>query len=507
MFERWPSLYGQPRIATIDGESARILQAACDVDKALGNSTARERYLLCNGRGDILVDHDWGQEDPSGFPYRISVHQPDIEDALDAAVRSAGAIVRQGWEVVGLTQVAGVVEVVARPTPDGDDHAGEAVTTTARYLIGADGARSTTRTLLGIERESWPFRNAWFTVDVRRLRQLPDFHGVSPDGRIAAIFGVPEGKSHSVIPLGRDVLRFTFEVDPDTDRSILEPQNVAYRFLREVYGLGTDDVEVFRQALHVFEGKLADRWRAGNVILAGDAAHSMTPFMGQGGCSGFRDAVNLSWKLDLVLKGLAPETLLDSYEEERKPHTRTYVEGSDRLGAMIFTRDPIAAAERDRRYLEGDPPPPPAIPRIETGIVHRGATGIPAPPVGTVGPQGRIRWQGREGFFDSLFGWGFQVLFLGQSPDAFLRQDQRASLASLRAVTAGIVAEASGSLVQDLDGVYARFLARHAARGVILRPDFVIHSIAASEAEMMQRVDVLLGQIARIDAEVLPRVP
>ena len=492
VFERWPSLYGQPRIATIDAESARILQAACDVDKALANATARERYLLCNGRGDILVDHDWGREDPSGFPHRISVHQPDIEDALDAAVRAAGAVVRQGHEVMGLKQVPGGVEITVRPTQAGN---GEVATVAARYLIGADGARSTTRALLGIERESWPFRNAWLTVDVRRKRKLHDFLGVSPDGRIAAIFGVPDGKSHSVIPLGRDVLRFTFEIAPDVDRTAPELSELASTSLQEVYDLGEDDVEIIREAVHVFEGKLANRWRDRNVFLAGDAAHSMTPFMGQGGCSGLRDAANLSWKLDLVLKGLAPETILDTYEAERKPHTRVYVDGSDRLGAMIFTRDPAAAAERDRRYLEGGPQPYPDPPRIETGIVHGGEKESPAAPVGMVGPQGRVRWQGLEGRFEDIFGARFQILCLGRSPNEILREDQRAGLDELGAVTVGISAGARGGLVQDLDGTYARFLAQYGARGLILRPDFVVHSVAKSDEALAGHVDALLRQV------------
>jgi 3-(3-hydroxy-phenyl)propionate hydroxylase len=495
-FERWPSLYGQPRIATIDGESARILQAACDVDEALKNATARDLYLLCNGKGDILVEHDWGRDDPSGFPFRISVHQPDIESALDTSARAAGATVQQGWEVRQIRQGDGMIEVSAQPPNASEGLSAKSKTVTARYLIGADGGRSATRSCLGIDQEVWPFRNAWFTVDVVRRRELPNFLGVSPDGRIAVIFGVPGGGSHSVIPLGRDVLRFNFEIDPDVDRTSMTPIDVAHRHLQDTYGLGVDDVEVIRQAVHVFSGRLATRWRKGNVFLAGDAAHAMTPFMGQGGCSALRDAVNLSWKLDLVLQGIAPDSLLDTYETERKPHARVYVDGSDKLGAMVFTRDPAAAAARDRLYLEGRPPAPPSEPRIETGLLHLGVGGTPVPPAGIVGPQGRVQWRGQVGRFDDVAGWGFQVLFLGRAPHEFLRPGQLAVLKRLRAVTAGIGVEPSdSSLVQDIDGVYARFFENHRINGMILRPDFVIHSGATSEAQMSERVDELISQL------------
>src|SRR3984957_19812104 len=111
VFEPWPTLYGQPRMATIDGETARIIQAAGDISAALANSVARPRYLIANQFGKILIDHDWNKNHVCGFPYRISLHQPDIEDAMDATARSAGAVINQGWEVVSVSQERDFVSV------------------------------------------------------------------------------------------------------------------------------------------------------------------------------------------------------------------------------------------------------------------------------------------------------------------------------------------------------------------------------------------------------------
>jgi 3-(3-hydroxy-phenyl)propionate hydroxylase len=106
-----------------------------------------------------------------------------------------------------------------------------------------------------------------------------------------------------------------------------------------------------------FHGLLAERWRSGRVLLAGDAAHQMPPFLGQGMCSGIRDATNLAWKLEHVLRFGAPLSLLDSYEQERSPHVRSVIETAIRFGEAVCVLDPDAAASRDRRML-ADPAPP-----------------------------------------------------------------------------------------------------------------------------------------------------
>ncbi len=117
------------------------------------------------------------------------------------------------------------------------------------------------------------------------------------------------------------------------------------------------DVHVERAAVYTFHGLVARTWRAGNVLLAGDAAHQMPPFLGQGMCSGLRDAANLAWKLDLVVRGKAAASLLDTYETERRPHVSAIVTSAVRIGRVICTVDPAQARERDRRML-GDGRPP-----------------------------------------------------------------------------------------------------------------------------------------------------
>jgi 3-(3-hydroxy-phenyl)propionate hydroxylase len=500
-FERWPTLYGQPRMATIDGETARIIQAASDIESALANSVARPRYLIANQFGQILIDHDWDKNHVCGFPYRISLHQPDIEDAMDNTARLAGAEINQGWEVVSVIQDVDFVSVTAQErsvSASGQVHRGKLRTIRARYLIAADGARSIVRESLGVERESWPFRGAWLTFDATRKRELPNFFGISPNGSVAVIFCAPEGLAHSIIPLGTNHIRFNFQTDPDTPGDGELHLDVALPLLKSVYGITGDDVEVYRQAVYTFEGKLAKTWKIGRIFLAGDAAHVMTPFQGQGGCSGLRDAINLTWKMDLVLKGAASDALLDTYEGERKADVRAYVEGSDSLGAMIFTRDPVAAAERDKRLISGQAANQSEQRAINSGILYRVDDQPPQRPVGYLGPQGVVRSSGGEGRFDEIVGAGFQLIGWQVDPAEFLTADQLEFLHSIGAVICGVTdEEADNKFVIDVEGVYKGFCSNFGISGMIQRPDFVIFGVIRDPQEFSSLVDDLRRQLTQ----------
>jgi len=108
---------------------------------------------------------------------------------------------------------------------------------------------------------------------------------------------------------------------------------------------------VERKAVYRFHALVADRWRDGRVLLAGDAAHQMPPFAGQGMCSGIRDAANLAWKIAAIVRGEAEDSLLDSYQIEREPHVRAIIETAIAMGQIVCLLDEAAAAQRDAGML------------------------------------------------------------------------------------------------------------------------------------------------------------
>ena len=113
-------------------------------------------------------------------------------------------------------------------------------------------------------------------------------------------------------------------------------------------GITEDQVKILRAAVYCHHVRVADRWRVGRVFLAGDAAHAMPPWIGQGMSAGVRDAANLCWKMAAVLNGRAPDSLLDSYQAERKPHVTDVTRRAVFVGRIITERNRVVAALRNR---------------------------------------------------------------------------------------------------------------------------------------------------------------
>jgi 3-(3-hydroxy-phenyl)propionate hydroxylase len=323
--------YDLPRAAVVDDEVLRIFQAAGVVQDVLRETQVQEEVSFVPDGGSPLTILR-PVEGSQGQPPLVSIHQPSLERTLIAALAGQDCVdIRRGRRLARLLEAPDGVEALVERRKDR-----ELETITSRWAIGCDGAGSSVRQLLGIEFGGSTFRQRWLVVDAKVDRRLTKV-------RHPHFFGDPSRPIVS-LPMSPGRHRWEWMLHPgENEEPFLDPASIRERMERFVMD---EEVTVERACVYTFHSRVASRWREGRALLAGDAAHLMPPFAGQGFSSGARDAANLAWKLQAVVDG-APEALLDTYEIERRPHVMAMSRLAVALGKFVQTTDPRVAALRD----------------------------------------------------------------------------------------------------------------------------------------------------------------
>src|SRR5436309_3376397 len=437
VFEKQPAAYPLPRAVHFDHEVARILQAAGLGGELPRLSEPADVYEWKNAAGETLLRIGSKDAGLCGWPEANMFSQPDLEQALDARSRSLPAVtVHRGCEVVDL-RPDDEGSAVSIANPDGTDEVH------GRWVVGCDGTNSFVRRHLGSTVTDLGFFIDWLIIDVipHEPRVWDPINGQICD----------PARPTTVVSGGPGRRRWEFMRLPGESIADLNNESTAWRLL-EPWQLDARNATLERHAVYTFQARWVDGWRKGRLLLAGDAAHQMPPFAGQGMCSGIRDAANLAWKLDLVLAGKAGERLLDTYASERIPQVRQAIELSIALGKVICVADPAAAAARDAAMIAaaratGLTPPLPA-PVMGPGLRLDGD-----PLAGHLFPQGEVRRGDAIGLFDDVVGRGFTLLSPAADPASLLPPDLAAFFASLDGVSAHV---APGGPVHDVRGSYAK---------------------------------------------------
>ncbi len=461
VFEKQPAAYPLPRAVHFDHEVARILQAVGALDDLLPTVEPADAYEWRNAAGDTLLRFESRAAGASGWPEANMFAQPDLERVLDQRARALPTVeVHRGCDVVELAATdAGVAVTVA--TPEGGQH-----TVDTRYVVGCDGANSFVRSRVGASVTDLGFFFDWLIVDI-----VPHAPTV---WRPLNIQICDPARPTTLVSGGRGRRRWEFMRLPEESLDALNREETAWRLLAP-WGVTADNATLERHTVYRFQARWVDTWRRGRVLLAGDAAHQMPPFAGQGMCAGLRDAANLAWKLDLVLAGTAADALLDTYASERIPHVRAMIDFSMALGRVICVADPAEAAARDAPMVaavaagkQSAALPPLAI---GPGVVQAGDAHAGRPFV-----QGRVRRSGVTGLFDDVVGRGWTLLSPTADPGTRLAPEAAAIFASLGGVTAHVGPQAP---IEDVDGTYGRWFAAAAVQVVLQRPDFHVFGTAA----------------------------
>jgi 3-(3-hydroxy-phenyl)propionate hydroxylase len=337
-------VYPLPRAAHFDHEIMRIFQQLGIVERVLSATMPAHRYVFQNQHGEALLDFDLSDPAPTGWTGYM-MHQPGVELAIRAKLADNPRVTF----MTGLSYREH--EATADCIVSYWSAENENLTVRSRYLVGCDGASSPVRESLGIPLHDLSFDEPWLVLDlvVDKDNGLPGHNIQYCDPR----------RPTTYVVMGDNRRRFEFMLKPgETPEAMLRDEAIAELLSRwNTQGLR----EVERKAVYRFHALIAREWRRGRVFLAGDAAHQMPPFAGQGMCSGIRDAASLAWRLMLALAGARERTLFDSYQIEREPHVRLITQAAIETGRVVCTLDSQVAAARDARMFAskaaGEPMP------------------------------------------------------------------------------------------------------------------------------------------------------
>ncbi|MDI5963945.1 bifunctional 3-(3-hydroxy-phenyl)propionate/3-hydroxycinnamic acid hydroxylase [Streptantibioticus silvisoli] len=494
VYERWQTVFPLPRAAGMSHETVRTFQAVGLLDELaphLNFERGKVSTSLFAPGGEELAVVTFPGDGESGFPAMVGFHQPDVDGVLGRVCDSHPLIeMHRGWDATAVEQAAEGAVVTFDPIDGDQPRAGDPVTARARYVVGCDGANSVIRSLMDTQVTDTGFSSSWLVIDTL----------LRPGRKPLDLFGhvLDYDRPATLAPAGKDRQRFELMVLPGDDPAHLTDDDVVWDLL-ERWEVTAEHVELARSAVYTFRGRWANAWRDGRLLLAGDAAHQMPPFLGQGFNSGVRDSVALAWRLDLVLTGTTGPELLDSYTTERLPHVREIVEASVAAGQLTCTTGREAVEARVAQFLamrDGDGTDAPGMKsqwRLGPGCLR-----VDDPTAGFPSWQGLVEKDGVTGLLDDLVGSGRFVL-IGDGVDPLTRLSDRAREVWNQLDGIGMMIGADG--YRDVEGTYARWFGELGATVALVRPDMQVYGASADIGDTDALVLSLAAQL-RLPAAV-----
>ncbi len=468
VLEKEAEVYQLPRAAGMDDEVLRVLQSQ-DLEHArTGPLMSLKGMDLLRGNRQRLRRMSLENECTSlGHPLVVLFHQPTLEKGLRAGLsRFTDAVeLRLNREVRAIRDLPDCVEIDAIHV-----QTQERETIRASYLLGCDGGRSVVRKTFEVEQEDLGLHQPWVVCDAIMKKPLEE------SGYAEQI--CDPVRPGTFIPTPAPRKRWEFMIMPGDDSDEVSSPAFLKKLIRP--WAAPDDYDIERAAVYTFHALIAKQWRlgcGGNVLLVGDAAHQMPPFLGQGMCAGMRDAFNLAWKLEMVLRGHASSDLLDTYQSERHEHVRQIIALAVRIGRVIQSSSRIksflanaAMVLAERLRIET---PIRSTKSIPLGPGFYSAAHSPGKKKQCPFPQPSVVSSGGETCrLDDCLGDSFTLISRQDEHSSQVDFATNALVTELRFVPAGSGdANASDNCVEDSEGVIAQWLQDHRCDAVLLRPD------------------------------------
>ena len=481
VFDCLPDLYPLPRAIGLDHEAMRITQELGMADRVAAYVAPYKDsvYLGVDNEPIKRLGAMPGIHRLGWYPNYV-FNQPAYENELrnrlkelpsvslhfPAEVVDAGQDVDKGWVNVKLPNTT------------------ELTCFTGKYIVACDGGSSQMRSRLGIKLEDLKFDEAWLVVDALvnedKLAELPKTN----------IQYCNANRPSTYVVLTENHRRWEIMLKEGDSLTSAFPEEELWPLLEQWIKPG--DAKLWRAAAYRFHGLVAKDWRKQRIILAGDAAHMTPPFLAQGMVSGLRDAHNLAWKLDRVVKGLSSDRLLDSYEIERKPHVEKTILAAMDLGRIICEQDIELAKQRDSKLRDKNAGVIQTeyrqnlIPNLEAGILNNETQCA-----GEIFPQPKVKTSIFDGLLDDLSKCCFRLVTLGN-----LSNEQRQTYQEL-------VSRLNGTLIEfnnygldlnelvELDPLIVPWMQEKELLAILVRPDHYIYSTATDHQQAQQQLNDL----------------
>ncbi|MET9214048.1 MULTISPECIES: bifunctional 3-(3-hydroxy-phenyl)propionate/3-hydroxycinnamic acid hydroxylase [unclassified Nocardia] len=475
--EERATLIDYPRGVGLDDESLRTFQSIGLIERILPHTTPNQIMRFVDARRRLLAEI--APADTSfGWPKRNGFVQPLVDAELLAGLDRYPCVSVRWSAAVGTCADRGRHVDVGIVTATGPE------VVRAGYVVGCDGGRSVTRKAMGVSFDGTTSPTRWLVVDI----------AADPLGHPNIEVAADPARPNVSVSIAHGIRRFEFMIHDDEPDELAEDPAFVAGMIAPLVPY-PERLDIIRRRVYTHHSRIAGAFRAGRLLLAGDAAHLMPVWQGQGYNSGIRDAANLGWKLAAVVTGRADATLLDSYDTERRTHARAMIDLSTLVGRVISPTDRRVAAIRDvlvraaaaippvRGYVLGMKFKP--MPRYERGaVVHRWSRSEPSP-VGTLFVQPVVRTRTQpEVLLDEVLGPWFAVLCWNNDPRAVLGDEVFARWLAFgaRFVAARPATQLAWAgqdhedvtVVGDRTGALKRWFDGQADSVVFLRPDRVV---------------------------------
>jgi 3-(3-hydroxy-phenyl)propionate hydroxylase len=445
-----------PRATHLDDETMRTFQTL-GLQELEKHFSLVGRYRHLDGEGRPLMEMDMnGGLTEQGWQSDYMFHQPDFEAVTRGYAEGAsGTSTYFGWDAVGLQESAEAVTVNIRELSTGQE-----TEISASYVVGCDGSHSKVSGLMGVSEVDHHATHRSLIIDI--------WPYVAHDELVGRDMFIQGGIRNPLtfVPIAEPRVRFELMLRPEDDQAEFERTAKA----AEVLGrwLRPHEYRILRLGVYEWRSRTAQPWKLGRTFLAGDAAHTMPPHLGQGMCSGVRDSINLAWKLARVLQHESPAELLDTYQTEREPHVEAYITTSAQMANGIEAMEARGAGDGEVPVLQAQP----LRPRLGSGIRMDDAD----PYAGFLSAQPRLT---NGQLLDDVVGYRFAVV------------GDPACLSETTAATQELVDSLGISVVDDNSDEIRQWLDKLGVKAVVVRPDRYVFGTASSGAEL----DAVVGEL------------